>query len=193
VIAPRHAAAAREHCLNLILAFDHPCHQVECAHHVDGAVLYCEDHRLLRRQAEFLRRRVIGKIVRCSLMRQPFAQVALVDPRFGGELLYRRRPSGMQDLVQTRGVTDPNQRDARRAGEIRQHLSHELMELCLVNHFSILPDQNCVDIATIPTAAHPRRARRARFFRRLHERSLRLPGGIGRSGHRDIGVRVHRP
>src|SRR5437588_4926418 len=37
VIAPRHAGTGREHRLDLILALGHPCHQVECSHHVDGA------------------------------------------------------------------------------------------------------------------------------------------------------------
>jgi len=56
VIAPRHAGAGREHRLDLILALGHPCHQVERPHHVDGTVLDREDHRLFRRQSEFLRR-----------------------------------------------------------------------------------------------------------------------------------------
>ena len=30
VIAPRRAPAGLEHCLDLILAFDHPLHQVKC-------------------------------------------------------------------------------------------------------------------------------------------------------------------
>jgi hypothetical protein len=63
-----------------------------------------------RRQRKTLRRRVIGEVIRCSLMRQPFAQATLVNPSLGGELRHRHRSPGMQDFVQTKGVTDPNQR-----------------------------------------------------------------------------------
>jgi hypothetical protein len=60
-------------------------------------------------------------------MRQPLAQVALVDAGCGGELVYHHRAAVMQRLVETESVTDADQRDACRAAEVRQHLSDELM------------------------------------------------------------------
>src|ERR1700761_3875661 len=59
VLAPRYAATDSEYSLDLILALNHPRHQVKCPHHVDGAVLYRKHHSLLGRQGEFLRRRVV--------------------------------------------------------------------------------------------------------------------------------------
>ena len=71
-------------------------------------------------------------------MRQPFAQVALVDAGRGGKLGHRHRTAGMQGLVQPQRVTDAHQRDARRTAEIGQHLPDELMQFGFV-HVPHLP------------------------------------------------------
>jgi hypothetical protein len=139
VVAPRHAGAGREHRLDLILALGHPGHQVERPHHIDGAVLDREDHRLFRRQGEILRRRVVGEIVRGCLMRQPFAHIALIDSSLGSKLVYGHRAALVQSLVEPQRIADPDQCNARRAAEIRQHLSHKLMQFRVVNH-GFLPE-----------------------------------------------------
>ena len=110
LIAPGHPATRPERRLDLLPVFEHCRHHIERPKHADGAVVDGEDQGLLRRQRKTLRRRVIGEVIRCSLMRQPFAQVTLVNPGFGGELRHRHRSPGMQDFLQTNGVTDPNQR-----------------------------------------------------------------------------------
>ncbi len=60
-------------------------------------------------------------------MRQPFAQVALVDPGCGGQLGDRHRAALVHGLVEAQRIADPDQRDACRAAEVRQHLSDKLM------------------------------------------------------------------
>ena len=67
-------------------------------------------------------------------MRQPFAQVALADASRGGKLLHRHWAALVQSLVEPQRITDPDQCNARRAAEIRQHLSHKLMQFRVVNH-----------------------------------------------------------
>jgi len=73
-------------------------------------------------------------------MRGPFAQVAFVYPGRGGQFGDRHRSLRMQGLIQTKGVAHAHQGDARSAAKVRQHLSDELVNFCLVDHSSILPD-----------------------------------------------------
>ena len=72
-------------------------------------------------------------------MRQPFAQVALVDPSRGGKLAHGHWAALMQSLVEPQRITDPYQCNTRCAAEIGEHLSHELMQFRVVNHFPSLP------------------------------------------------------
>ena len=72
-------------------------------------------------------------------MRQPFAQIALVDAGRGGKLVYGHCAALVQSLIEPQRITDPDQCNARRAAEIRQHLSHKLMQFRVVNH-GFLPD-----------------------------------------------------
>ena len=60
-------------------------------------------------------------------MRQPLAQIALVDAGRGGELGHRHRTALVHGLVEAQRIADADQRDACRAAEIRQHLSDKLM------------------------------------------------------------------
>jgi hypothetical protein len=72
-------------------------------------------------------------------MRQPFAQIALVDAGFGSELGDCHRAPLVQGLVKAQGVADANERNARRTAEIGQHLSDELVQFCFVDQCLILP------------------------------------------------------
>src|SRR6266576_425389 len=81
LVAPRHPVAGLECRLDQFLAVQHRGHKIECAEHVNRAVLDREHHRLFFRQCKFLGRRLVGQIVRRSLMRRPFACSALYRPK----------------------------------------------------------------------------------------------------------------
>jgi hypothetical protein len=65
-------------------------------------------------------------------MGQPFAQVPLVHARRGSELHRRHRTASVEGLVETQGITDAYQRNACRAAEIGEYLSHELMQVRVI-------------------------------------------------------------
>jgi hypothetical protein len=71
--------------------------------------------------------------MRRCLMRQPFAQIALVDPRGRGQFRDSHRALGVQRFVEPERVTDMDQRDTRRAAEIAEHLTHELVQFIHVD------------------------------------------------------------
>src|SRR5262245_48929943 len=52
LIAPGNATARLESRLDLVLIVQHRRHEVEAAHHIDGAVFVREHHRLLRWERE---------------------------------------------------------------------------------------------------------------------------------------------
>ena len=104
IVTPRHAAAGLERFLDLVLRSQQRGHQVERAGHVDRAVIDREHHRLLFRKRKFAGRRIIGQIVRVGLLRCPFAQIALVDPRGRGQFGGRHRPFLMRMYVKAERV-----------------------------------------------------------------------------------------
>jgi hypothetical protein len=104
--------------------------------HLHRAVLDRQHHRLLLGQSEFLRLWVIGEVVGGRLLRRPFAQVAFVEPARGGQLRDRHRPLRLQRLVETDGIADADQSNARGAAEIAEHLADKLVQLVFV-HFRL--------------------------------------------------------
>ena len=120
LLAPGDPAAGAKRLLDLWLIVEQRRHKIEASQHVDGAVLFGEHHRLLRRKREFPRRRIVGEIVRGRLVRQPLAQVSLVGAGCGGEFARCHRPLGVKRLVQPERIADPHHRDARCAAEIAQ-------------------------------------------------------------------------
>jgi len=65
----------------------------------------------------------------------------------------------VQCLVQPQCIADAHQRDARGTAEIREHLSHELMQFGVVDHRQNLPAQDRYDLMFSPlSAASLRRA-----------------------------------
>ena len=71
--------------------------------------------------------------MRRRLVREPFAQVALVDPRGESQLRDRHRPLGVQRFVEPQRIADMNQRNAGGASEVAEHLTHELAQLIHVD------------------------------------------------------------
>ena len=119
VVAPRHTCTGPERRQDLVLRVEHRRHDVEGAHHVDWAVLDREHHRLLLWQSKFLRRRVVGQVIRRRLVRTPFTQVALIEPGGGRQLANGHRTLLVQSLVKAERVADAHHRDARGTAEIR--------------------------------------------------------------------------
>src|SRR5271166_3418873 len=119
LIAPGYPGTGLECWLDLLPVFEHRCHYIECPDHADGTVFDGKDHGLLRGQGEFLRCWLIGNVVRGRLMRQPFAQIALVDAGCGSELGYGHWAALMQGLVKSQRVADAHQRNAGGTAEVR--------------------------------------------------------------------------
>ena len=67
-------------------------------------------------------------------MRQPFAQVALVDVGRFGELVARHGALGMQRLVQPERVAHADQGDAGGATQVAKDLPDKLVQPTLVDH-----------------------------------------------------------
>jgi hypothetical protein len=69
LVSPSNAVAILERRLHFGLIVQHCGHEIEAAHHVDGALLVCKHHGLLRRHGEFEGSGIIRQIVGSSLMR----------------------------------------------------------------------------------------------------------------------------
>lgn len=133
LIAPGDTTTGLECGLNLRLVLKHRRHQIEAAHQVDRAVGNREHHRLLGRQRELRRSRVVGQVVGTRLIGQPLAEIPRIDLRGIGELAGCHRPLGVQRLVQSKRIAHPDHGDAGRTSEVGQHLANECVELAFIN------------------------------------------------------------
>ena len=115
------------------LALDHRRAQVEGAFQVNRAVLHREHHRLFRRQAEALVRRVEHDIAIGGLRQRPFPHVSRCQPGPLREFGSRRRAVLVQGIEQTQPVADANGGHAERASEIAEHLSNQSVQFITVD------------------------------------------------------------
>ena len=74
-------------------------------------------------------------------MREPFAQIALIDLRSIGELGAAHRTLRVKRPVQPERVAHAHQGDTGGAAQIAENLSDELIELSLVDHEIVPSDQ----------------------------------------------------
>jgi hypothetical protein len=103
------------------------------AKHEYRAVGIGERHRLLGRQCERVRLRVIGQVAARGLGRSPFAHVALRHAGLLRDLGSGQRAGAPQGLPEAKLAADHHQHPVHRSAHVGHGLAHELLELLLVD------------------------------------------------------------
>ena len=85
-----------------------------------------------------VRRRIIFEITGRRLVVQPLSRVALSDVSRVRQFARRHGAALMKRLVEPQLISNSNERDAKRAAEIVENSTHELVKFAFVHHRCLL-------------------------------------------------------
>ena len=101
---------------------------LKCAWQIARAAFIGERERLLRRQGESFRRRIVGHVAARSLRAEPFADVALGGAGARGEFGGRERPGSGHRFVQAQPLADDDERGVHRRTHVPDGFAEEVLK-----------------------------------------------------------------